>query len=251
MFQVKYPSQRLAQPFFITMLIFFLVQIGYGLTLALQQIDPYFLQGISNFNVNRATHTSLAITWVLTGIIGSLIFLGPLLAERDLARPWMARFLLIAIWGIVVVNFLTYPLAQVGNAGWAFGQAWFQTGLEFLETGLIAKILLLVGFLIVAYLILGIFPRIRQWNEMHWALAIGLSGLVFFWLFGMFFIPALDLQEYFRWFVVHYWVEGIWEILYVALVGFLLYALFGGDLKVVGFAVFWGVVMVVLAGLIG
>ena len=251
MFELKFPSQRLAYPFFVTMLIFFLVQIVYGLTMALQQMDPYFLQGIANFNVNRASHTNLAITWVLTGIIGSLIYIGPLLAGRELARPWMARFLLIALWGVVIWNTISFPMAQSGNAGWAFGQAWFQTGLEFLDTGLISKIVLLVGFLILAYLILGIFPRIQEWNEIHWALAIGLSGLVVFWLFGMFFIPELDLQEFFRWFVVHYWVEAIWEILYVALVSFMLYAFFGGDLKVIGFAGFWSVTMIVMSGLIG
>lgn len=251
MLEVKYPSQRLAYPFFVTMLIFFLLQITYGLTIALQQVDPYFLQGILNFNVNRSTHVNLAVMWVLTGIIGTLFYVGPLLSGRETGRKWMAWLLLIVIWANVLWMPVALAFAQWGNAGWAYGQPWFQEGLEYLEAGRLTDIFLWIGFVIVAYLILHIFPKVKEWTEIHWALAIGVIGLVVFWLFGMFFVPQIDLQEYFRWFVVHYWVEGIWEILYVGLAGFLLYALFGGDKKVVGTAVFWGVLLVLLAGLIG
>jgi len=251
MLEVKYPSQRLAYPFFVTMLIFFLIQITYGLTIALQQVDPYFLQGILNFNVLRATHVNLAVIWVLTGIIATLFYVGPLLANRNMGRAWMAWLLLVVIWANVLWTAGTLIFAQQGIAGWAYGQPWFQEGLEYLEAGRITDIFLWIGFVIVAYLILRIFPKVREWTEVHWALAIGIVGLVVFWLFGMFFIPAIDLQEYFRWFVVHYWVEGIWEILYLGLAGFLLYTLFGGDRKVIGVAVFWGVLLVVMAGLIG
>src|SRR5512138_533787 len=247
----KYPSQRLAYPFFVSMAIFFLLQITYGLTIALQQVDPYFLQGIMNFNVNRSTHINLAIIWVLTGIIATILYVGPLLGGRDIKHAWLARLLLIVIWANVLWTAVALRLGQIGIAGWAFGQPWIQSGLEYLETGFATKIFLWIGFIIVAYLILGTFPNIRKWSEIHWALAIGMLGLVVMWLFGMFFIPDLDLQEYFRWFVVHYWVEGIWEILYVGLVGFLLYTVFGGDLKTVGYMGFWGVLLVLLTGLIG
>lgn len=251
MFEMKYPTQRLAYPFFVTMIVFFLLQVIYGLTIALQQVDPYFLENFLNFNVNRSTHINLAIIWILTGFIGTLLFVGPLIAGRDLASPWMARLLLFAIWGIVLWTAITLPLAQWGIAGWAFGQPWLQEGLEYLEAGRITDVFLLIGFVIIAYLILRIFPNVRHWDELHWGLAIGLVGLTFFWLFGLFFISALDLQEYFRWFVVHYWVEGIWEILYVSVVGFLLYTLFDADIKIVRFSVFWGIMLIVMAGLIG
>ncbi len=73
----------------------------------------------------------------------------------------------------------------------------------------------------------------------------------FDWTFGLFYVARLDLQEYFRWFVVHYWVEGVWEVIHISLVGFLLVLMFKADIKSVGFAVFWGITLVWLSGLIG
>lgn len=251
MLHVRYASQRVAAPFFVSAMVFFLLQLLYGLTLALQQVDPLLLQGFLNFNVARASHLNLGVVWIVTGVAGTLLFAGPLLAGRDIRYPWVARALLGAIWAIVLWTAATLPLAQRGIAGWAFGQPWLQEGLEYLEAGRVSDILLLVGFGSLAYLLVSMFPRPAQWNEIHWALAIGLGGLATLWVFGMFFVPAIDLQEYFRWYVVHYWVEGVWEILHIAIVGFLLYVLFDADLRVIRFAVFWGVVFVVLTGLIG
>jgi nitric oxide reductase subunit B len=68
------------------------------------------------------------------------------------------------------------------------------------------------------------------------------------WVFGLFYVAQLDLQEYF---VVHYWMEGVWEVSHISLVGFLLVLMFKADVKPVGFAVFWGIALVWLSGLIG
>jgi nitric oxide reductase subunit B len=248
---LQYRSQRSAAPFFVTMVLLFLLQVAWGMTLALQQLDPFFLQGSLNFNVARALHLNLAVVWIVTGLAGTLIFAGPVIAGRDLAPRWLPPALLAAIWGIVLWTALTLPLSQRGIAGWFLGQPWLQEGLEYLEAGRVSDLLLLVGFAALTFLVLRVFPAPRRWNELHWALAIGLAGLATMWLFGLFFVSTLDLQEYFRWYVVHYWVEGVWEILAVALVGFLLHALFGADLRIIRYAVFWGVALVVLSGFLG
>jgi len=71
------------------------------------------------------------------------------------------------------------------------------------------------------------------------------------WLFGFFFFPEIDKQEYFRWYIVHYWVEGVWEVIHITLIGFLLMTMFGADRRVTGWVVFWGIALVMLSGLIG
>jgi nitric oxide reductase subunit B len=142
-------------------------------------------------------------------------------------------------------------LAQQGVAGWWMGQPMLQEGLEYLEAGRIADVVIFVGFAILCYVVLRTFPPISQWNEIHWGLGLGVVALTLVWVFGMFFVERLDLQEYFRWYVVHYWVEGVWEVIHIALVGFLLVLLFKADVKSVGYAVFWGISLVWLSGLIG
>jgi len=249
--QIEYQTQRLSLRFFMLMLVLFLIQVAYGLLLATQQIDPTVLAGVMNFNIVRAEHLNLGILWILCGFIGAILFVGPLLSKREMASPWLIKLLFYALIVIVVWNFFTLRLAQVGVAGWWEGQPWLQQGLEYLEPGRIAGVLVLVGFAILAYVVLRTFPPLRQWNEIHWGLGMGVTALMAVWVFGLFYVSRLDLQEYFRWFVVHYWVEGVWEVIHISLVGFLLVLMFKADIKSVGFAVFWGVALVWLSGLIG
>lgn len=249
--QIEYQTQRLSMRFFMLMLVLFVIQVGYGLLLATQQVDPTVLAGVMNFNVARAEHLNLGILWILCGFIGAILFVGPILSRREMVAPWLIKLLFYALIVIVLWNFFTLRLAQVGIAGWWKGQPWLQQGLEYLEAGRIAGVLVLVGFAILAFVVLRTFPPVRQWNEIHWGLGLGVSALMAVWVFGLFYVARLDLQEYFRWFVVHYWVEGVWEVIHITLVGFLLVLMFKVDIKSVGFAVFWGVALVWLSGLIG
>lgn len=234
------------------MLIFMAFQVLFGLLLAVIQMDPTLLQNVINFNVARAYHLNLAVVWIVTGFIGAVLFVGPLLGEREVKPQWLAKFLLVAIWVIVAWTAFTLPLAQKGIAGYVGNTPWLQQGKEFLEAGRATDILLLVGFCIFAYMTLVMFPKkVKRWNEMHWGLAIGVCGLAAFWVFSMVSAENLDMQEYLRWYVVHYWVEAVWEVIHITLIGFLLHKLFGADEKEVGFAVFWGVSLVILSGLIG
>ena len=250
--EIKYKTQQLSYPFYVSMLIFFALQIFFGLLLALIQMDPSLLKGILNFNVVRAFHLNLAIVWIVTGFVGTILFVGPILGQRDIKYPWLAKLLLVAIWFIVFWSIGTLPLAQVGIAGWVGNTPWLQQGMEFLEGGRATDVFLFIGFALFAYLTLSMFPKkVKKWNELHWGLGIGVIGLASVWVFSMIPTKELDLQEYFRWYVVHYWVEAVWEILHITLIGFLLAKFFGADDREVGFAVFWGVSLVVLSGLIG
>lgn len=250
--KIQYKTQRLSYGFFVSMLIFFGIQMLFGLLLAIMHLDPTILQGVMNFNVARAFHLNFAVVWIVTGFIGTILLIGPILGEKELKPIWLIKFLLIALWIIAIWSFITLPMAQRGIAGWVGNIPLLQQGKEFLEGGRITGFLLLIGFSIFAYITLLVFPKkVKTWNEIHWGLAIGVIGLATVWIFALFSSENLDLQEYFRWYVVHYWVEAVWEILHITIIGFLLYKFFGADEDEVGFAVFWGVSLVVLSGLIG
>lgn len=251
MIRIEYQTQRLSLRFFMVMLVLFLFQTGFGLLLASQHIDPKLLSGVFNFNIVRASHINLGILWILSGFIGTILFVGPLLSKRELAAPWLIKILFYALLAIVIWNSAVQVLAQQGIAGWWLGQPWLHEGLEYLEAGRLADIVILIGFSILCYVVLRTFPRMRDWNEIHWGLGIGVLALTAVWVFGLFFIERLDLSEYFRWYVVHYWVEGVWEVIHISLVGFLVVLMFGASVKTVGYAVFWGISLVWLSGLLG
>jgi nitric oxide reductase subunit B len=251
MLQIKYQTQAMSLPFFNLMLVLFILQTLFGLLIGVIHVDPEQFSGLMSFNIMRAEHTNLGIIWILSGFIGTILFVGPLLSNRELAAPWLIRFLLYALIAVTIWNVFTQVLASQGIAGWWMGQPWLHEGLEYLEAGRVADVVILVGFAIVCYVVLRTFPPVRDWNEIHWGLGLGVTALTAVWVFGLFFIERLDLQEYFRWYVVHYWVEGVWEVIHISLVGFLLVLMFKADIKTVGYAVFWGVALVWLSGLIG
>ena len=249
--QIQYQTQRLSMRFFMLMAVLFIIQVGFGLLLAMQHVDPTLLAGTLNFNIARAEHLNLGILWILSGFIGTILFVGPLMSKRELAAPALIKFLFYALCAVTIWNFISQGFAADGTAGWWMGQPWIQEGLEYLEAGRAADVVILIGFSILAYVVWRTFPPRKDWNEIHWGLAIGVLALTFVWLFGMFFVERQDLSEYFRWYVVHYWVEGVWEVIHISLIGFLLVLLFDANVKSVGYAVFWGVVLVWLSGLIG
>src|SRR5699024_6986253 len=88
-------------------------------------------------------------------------------------------------------------------------------------------------------------------NELHYGIGLGVTFLFIAWVFGQFYVARIDVQEYFRWYVVHYWVEGVWAVIHITLIGALLVLMFKAKVNSVGFAVFWGVTLVWLSGLIG
>ena len=249
--QIQYQTQRLSMRFFMLMAVLFIIQVGFGLLLAMQHVDPTLLAGTLNFNIARAEHLNLGILWILSGFIGTILFVGPLMSKRELAAPALIKFLFYALCAVTIWNVISQKFAADGVAGWWLGQPWIQEGLEYLEAGRAADVVILIGFSILAYVVWRTFPPRKDWNEIHWGLAIGVLALTFVWLFGMFFVERQDLSEYFRWYVVHYWVEGVWEVIHISLIGFLLVLLFDANVKSVGYAVFWGVVLVWLSGLIG
>src|SRR3546814_846281 len=117
MIQIQYRTQRLSMRFFMLMLVLFVVQVAFGMLLAVQHIDPALLAGTLNFNIARAEHLNLGIIWILSGFIGTILFIGPLLSGRELAAPWMIKFLFYALVAVTIWNVVAQGFAsKIGRA---------------------------------------------------------------------------------------------------------------------------------------
>src|SRR3546814_2210016 len=97
MIQIQYRTQRLSMRFFMLMLVLFVVQVAFGMLLAVQHIDPELLAGTLNFNIARAEHLNPGIIWILSGFIGTTLFIGPSLSERELHSPRKNKFLVLRL----------------------------------------------------------------------------------------------------------------------------------------------------------
>src|SRR5690606_8007239 len=196
---IQYRTQRLSLRFFLLMLVLLLVQVVLGVVLSLQQTDPTLLSGIMNFNITRSQHVNLGVLWILPGFIGTILFVGPILSKRELAAPWLVKFLFVALTGITIWNAVAIYFAQKGIAGWWLGRQWIQQVIEYLVAGRIADVIILGAFATVAYLVMRASTSGEVWSKSHWGLGIGASALASMWILGLFFICRFDLQKYFRW----------------------------------------------------
>lgn len=250
---VKYQSQKLALPFAVVALVLFLVQLIAGGLLALYYISPDVLSGIANFNLIRAYHLNALVFWLFAATFAAVFYVAPILGERELWGQGLVKFLAAVLVLVVVGVFLTLPLMQSGSNIWVLNQPLLYEGKEYVEAGRLWDVLVFVGFLIVALVVLKTLPSPRKWPLALWALVIGAAGTFFLYIPGNVFFRSIPTSEYFRWWTVHYWVEGSMEIAYAGAIGLVLMLIIPDPRvrKVVDKYIFYDVILAATSGIIG
>jgi nitric oxide reductase subunit B len=250
---VKYQSQKLALPYATVALLLFFVQLIAGGLLAIYYISPDVLTGIVNFNLLRAYHLNALIFWLFSATFAAVFYVTPILSERELWGQNLVKLLAVVLVLVVVGIFATLPLMQSGSNLWALNQPLLYEGKEYVEAGRLWDILVFVGFLIVALVVLKTLPSPRQWPLALWALVVGAAGTFFLYIPGNILFKSITTNEYFRWWTVHYWVEGALEIAYAGAIGLVLMLIIPDARvrKVVDKYIFYDVVLAATSGIIG
>lgn len=217
---MKYPSQSVALPYFLGALTIFALQLVFGLIGATMYIAPNLISpDLLPFSVVRMIHTNALIVWLLLGFFGASYFLLPEETERDL---WSPRLAIVQFW-------LFFIAAAVAVVGYLFG---FYDGRSYLEQPLIIKI----GIVVVALMfVLNVSMTVLKGRRtvITDILLVGLWGVAVFFLFA-FYLPAnVVIDKMFWWWVVHLWVEGVWELIMASMLAFLLIKLTGVDREIV------------------
>lgn len=248
---MNYSSQSVAKPYFIAAIGLFVGQILFGLILGTQYVIGDFLFPAIPFNVARMVHSNLLIVWLLFGFMGSAYFLVPEEAERELHSPLLAKILFwvfLVAGALTIVGYLSVPYATLTKIT---GDNLLPTmGREFLEQPTITKI----GIVIVALgFLFNIGMTILKGRKTSISLVLltGLVGLAVFFLFSFYNPENLVLDKYFWWWVVHLWVEGVWELILGAILAFILIKLTGVDREVIDKWLYVIIAMSLITGLIG
>ncbi len=227
------PSMNATAKFFWLVLALFLVQILLGATTAHFQVEGQYFYGfkladILPYSLTRSWHTQLAVLWIATAWLGTGLYVAPAISGHE---PKFQRagvnFLFVCLVIIVVGAFTGQWFAVMQKLGLA-NNFWFgHQGWEYVDIGRFWQAFLFVG-LMVWLLLMGraLWPAMRRKDEMS-----SIVGLLFLSTvaIGMFYAAGLmwgehthlAMVEYWRWWVVHLWVEGFFEVFAVAVMSFL------------------------------
>ncbi len=248
---MQYQSQAVAKPYFIAAIALFLGQILFGLIMGLQYVVGDFLFPAIPFNVARMVHTNLLIVWLLFGFMGASYYLIPEETETELFSPKLALitfWVFLAAGAATVLGYLLVPYAALAKLT---GNDLLATmGREFLEQPLPTK----VGIVIVAlsFLFNVVMTMLKgRKTAISLVLVLGLVGLAVFFLFSFYNPHNLVKDKYYWWWVVHLWVEGVWELILGAILAFVLIKITGVDREVVEKWLYVIITMTLITGIIG
>ncbi|MCR9088926.1 MAG: cbb3-type cytochrome c oxidase subunit I [Rhodobacteraceae bacterium] len=242
---MKYESQKIAYAYFIAALGLFAIQVLGGLLAGWIYVMPNTLSEVIPFNIVRMLHTNSLIVWLLLGFFGAAYFLIPEESEREIHSPMLA-YLQLAILVIGTLGVVVTYLFNLFEGNWLLGKE----GREFLEQPKWVKAGIVVAALIFLYNVSMTYLKGRK-TAISNILLLGLWGLALLFLFSFYNPENLALDKQYWWYVVHLWVEGVWELIMASILAYLMLKLTGVDREVVEKWLYVIVATALFSGILG
>ena len=235
---MKYKSQKVAYWFFGLCTLLFTLQKVYGFIMGFARIGMDGLHDIIPFNTARAVHTNLLVVWLLTGFMGAAYYIIPEEAQRELVNVKLAYVQLISLALVGVVAIVGYHFN-------------YWEGRKFLEIPRELDYLVVVNVLLFLGLILATLFKGKRRTTTALVLTMGLVFAALLYLPGMIWFDSQVTDSFFRWWVVHLWVEGVWELIMGGILSYLLIKLTGVDREVIEKWLYVIIGLTFLSGLLG
>ncbi|HRO76367.1 MAG TPA: cbb3-type cytochrome c oxidase subunit I [Crocinitomicaceae bacterium] len=235
---MKYKSQKVAYWFFALCMLLLVLQLLYGFIMGFARIGMDNLHDFIPFNTARAVHTNLLVVWLLAGFMGAAYYIIPEESQRELVSVKLAYVQLIS-------------LAVVGVAaivGYHFN--WWE-GRKFLEIPRELDFLVVINVLLFLGIILVTLYKGKRRTTTALVLTMGLVFAALLYLPGMIWFDSQVTDAFFRWWVVHLWVEGVWELIMGGILSYLLIKLTGVDREVIEKWLYVIVGLTFLSGILG
>ena len=224
------PAQRSTAWFFLVMAVLFLAQalLGGSVQHYRTELTNFFgidLAKLLPFNLARTWHLQLAIFWVATSFLAAGIFLAPMISHYEPKRQHWLTYGLLGALAIVVFGSLLGEYAGIfGKMGdlwiWFGAQGW-----EYLDLGRFWQILLVVGLLLWVLMLFRTMRRRLKYEHMAnmpWIFFFAALAIPAFYAVGLLAHPASNytVADYWRWWVVHLWVEDFLELFTTVIVAY-------------------------------
>ncbi|MBE7441060.1 MAG: cbb3-type cytochrome c oxidase subunit I [Flavobacteriales bacterium] len=224
--------------FFLSALGLLTLQIIYGFIMGFAHMGMDGLHDFIPFNTARAVHTNLLVCWLLLGFMGSAYYIIPEESQNELFSPKLAYIQLISFLAVGVTAVIAYHLN------------WWE-GRKFLEIPRPLDYLVVVNVLAFLYNILMTLFKGKKQTTTSLVLAMGLLFAALLYLPGMIWFDSQTLDSFYRWYVVHLWVEGVWELIMGGILAFLLIKITGVDREVIEKWLYVIVGLTFLSGILG
>ena len=235
---MRFRTQAVAYPYFVVALLLYGLQMAFGLLSAAKYLGPDPIKAWLPFDVSKAIHTNLLIVWVLTGFMGAAYWLVPEESRTELHSPKMAYWAL-GLWTLAGVT------AVVGYLfGWTAGN-------KLLEQPLPVKLAIVVVMLMFLYNLGMTIWKAKRLTTTEGILMAGLAMTAILYLPSLFEFDNYTIAIFYRWWTVHLWVEGVWEMIQGALLAYLLIRLSGIDREVMEKWLYVIVGLTFISGLLG
>lgn len=222
-----FPSQRRLLKYLPVVAGLMVVQMFLGGYLAHLYTDPThdFLlpQSLFPFNVFRSMHTQIAILWIAVGWLVGGLLIAPWVAGKDHKYPWLIDVLWIAL--LVVAVGAIYGLYQGAMGHMRNTWFWFgNEGRELINLGRVWDIGLVIGLVFWFLLIISLIRKSATNNPIVGTIIWAAFAIATLYMAGMMpvhkIIPNYTVDDYYRWWVIHLWVELTFEMFAAGVIAF-------------------------------
>lgn len=257
------PSMQATAKYFWVLLALFLVQILLGAMTAHYQVEGQLVYGyemaeVLPYSITRTWHTQLAVLWIAVAWLGTGLYIGPAVSGYE--PPFQrlgVNLLWVCLLVIVVGSFAGQWLAVMQTLGlernfWFGHQGW-----EYADMGRFWQWFLFIGLMLWLVLVgRALWPVLRVKSEMRSIVSLLFLSTV---AIGLFFGAALmwgehthlSMVEYWRWWLVHLWVEGFFEVFATAVIAFLFTRLGLLDVRTATVGVLFATIIFMAGGVLG
>jgi nitric oxide reductase subunit B len=253
-----YPSQKKLLKYIPIVSLLFVVQLFLGAYLAHIYANPtedfVLSQSIMPFNVIRSIHTQLAILWVAVGWLVGGLLIAPWVAEKDHKFPWLVDILWVALLVVAVGAIIGLYMGATGQ----MRETWFwlgNEGRELLNLGRVWDIGLVIGLVFWFLLIITLIKKASTNNPLVGTIIWSAFGIATLYLAGMMPLhkiePNFTVDDYYRWWVIHLWVELTFELFAAGTIAFFTVSLGLMSQKTAEKIMFFELFLIIMSGTLG
>lgn len=256
------PSQRATVKYFVVVIALWAVQILMGVITAHYGVEGQGFYGFSldkylPYAITRTWHLQLAIFWIATSWLATGLFVGPAVSGHEPKYQRLGVNVLFAALVLVVGGSLAGEWMGIQQK---LGNLWFwfgSQGYEYVDLGRFWQILLFIGLVLwLVLMVRSLKPAFKKNPEDRSLLSLFLVSSIAiptFYAAGLMYGQRSHLvtAEYWRWWVVHLWVEGFFEVFATVVIAFLFTRLRLLEIRSATRAVMFSTTVFLSGGIIG